>query len=105
MTHNPDEELVYSRAFIESLDKRVSEAEYMAACSDERRAALEVLLAEARRVAVLKRNEYVNGDGDECGMDIDPLPWEVEPDAGVIDEVSRDVEVSGATWVVMEDEL
>lgn len=25
--------------------------------------------------------------------------------AGVIDEVSRDVEVSGATWVVMEDEL
>jgi hypothetical protein len=104
MTPSPDEELVYSRAFIDSLEARVCAAEKRAMDADERRAALEVLLTEAREVAVAKRNEYVNGDAGECGRAGDPLPWEVEADGEMISEVSVAIAVD-SVWEAVEDEL
>ena len=104
MTPSPDEELVYSRAFIDSLEARVCAAEKRAVDADERRAALEVLLTEAREVAVAKRNEYLNGDASECGRAGDPLPWEVEADGEMISDVSVAISVD-SVWEAVEDEL
>ena len=105
MTPNPDEELVYSRAHIESLERRVFEAEERATELAARRAALEVLLMDARSVAVAKRNEFVNGDAYECGRESDPLPWEAEVSKDYLLEVSGEMELPVVPWANEEDDL
>ena len=102
---NPDDELLYSRSYIEGLESRVASAEELCASSEARRAALEILLIEAREVAVMNRNERVNGDSYECGRDVDPLPWEREFDCDVLVDVSDSIEDTVVPWVSEEDEL
>lgn len=102
---NPDDELLYSRSYIEGLEGRVADAEELYASSESRRAALEVLLVEAREVAVMNRNERVSGDAYECGRDVAPLPWEGSVDALDLAEVSDSIELEVVPWSSEEDEL
>jgi len=102
---NPDEELLFTRSHIEGLERRVFAAEERAGEEAARRAALEVLLVEARKQAVRHRNENVNGDVWECGRDIDPLPWEVEPDADLLVELSKEFDLEPVPWGSKEEEL
>lgn len=102
---NPDDELLYSRSYIEGLEGRVREAEEISSLAEERRAALEVLLVEAREVAVMNRNERVNGDAYECGRGVEPLPWERDCCCDILVDVSDSIEETVVPWVSEEDEL
>lgn len=102
---NPDDELLYSRSYIEGLESRVADAEELYASSEARRAALEILLVEAREVAVMNRNERVSGDAYECGRDVAPLPWEMLVNDWEVAEVSDSIELAVVPWSSEEDEL
>ena len=108
---NPDEELIYSRAQIEAMENRVTEAELLAEYADRKRAALELLLVEARQVAVEQRNEHVHGDPQECGREQVQLPWEgdsilsLQEIDDMREQANEKMRDTGFRWVSEDAEL